>query len=49
MTVENSWIHDAADAAAQMYHTDGPGYLNGGTAPQNIGSSSKVGVVDHAA
>jgi Right handed beta helix region len=36
MTVSNSWIHDAADAAAQMYHTDGPGYLNGGTAPQNV-------------
>jgi hypothetical protein len=36
MTVGSSWIHDAADAAAQMYHTDGPGYLNGGTPPQNV-------------
>jgi hypothetical protein len=36
MIVTSSWIHDAADAAAQKYHTDGPGYLNGGTAPQNI-------------
>ena len=34
MTVTNTWIHDAADAAAQKYHTDGPGYLNGGTAPR---------------
>jgi hypothetical protein len=36
MTVQNTWIHDAADAAAQGYHTDGPGYLNGGGAPQNV-------------
>ena len=36
MTVQSSWIHDAADAAAQQYHTDGPGYLNGGTPPQNV-------------
>jgi hypothetical protein len=36
MTVSASWIHDAADAAAEQYHTDGPGYLNGGTPPQNV-------------
>jgi len=36
MTVQSCWIHDAADAAAQAYHTDGPGYLNGGTPPQNV-------------
>jgi hypothetical protein len=36
MTVSSSWIHDAADAAAQKYHTDGPGYLNGGVPPQNV-------------
>lgn len=34
--VTQCWIHDAADAAAQGYHTDGPGYLNGGTPPSNI-------------
>jgi len=36
MTVSSTWIHDAADAAAQQYHTDGPGYLNGGTPPRNL-------------
>jgi hypothetical protein len=36
MIVESTWIHDAADAALQQYHTDGPGYLNGGTPPQNV-------------
>ena len=36
MTVQGSWIHDAADAAAQAYHTDGAGYLNGSTGPQNV-------------
>jgi hypothetical protein len=36
MTIQNCWIHDAADAAAQGYHTDGPGYLNNGAAPQNV-------------
>lgn len=32
----NSWIHDAAYAATQGYHTDGPGYLNGTAAPSNV-------------
>jgi peptidoglycan hydrolase-like protein with peptidoglycan-binding domain len=36
MIVSNSWIHDAADSALQSYHTDGPGYLNGATPPQNV-------------
>jgi hypothetical protein len=36
MTIQSCWIHDAADAAAQGYHTDGPGYLNNGAAPQNV-------------
>ncbi len=35
-TLTDCWIHDAADAGPQSYHTDGPGYLNGGTPPQNI-------------
>ena len=36
ITINACWIHDAADAAAQGYHTDGPGYLNGGAPPPNI-------------
>lgn len=36
MTISDCWIHDAADAALQAYHTDGPGYLNGGAPPSNI-------------
>jgi len=36
MICENTWIHDAADADPQNYHTDGPGYLNGGTGPDNV-------------
>src|SRR5262249_5959305 len=36
LTVNSSWIHDGADAAAQQYHTDGPGYLNGGGPPSNV-------------
>jgi hypothetical protein len=36
MTLSDSWLHDAADAAAQSYHTDGAGYLNGGTPPNNV-------------
>jgi hypothetical protein len=36
MTMQDCWIHDCANAAPQGYHTDGPGYLNGGTPPQNI-------------
>jgi hypothetical protein len=30
------WIHDAANPDPKGYHTDGPGYLNGGTAPKNM-------------
>jgi hypothetical protein len=34
--VEDSWIHDAANPDAQGYHTDGPGYLDGGGGRKNI-------------
>lgn len=34
--IDNCWIHDAANASPQGYHTDGPGYLNGTTPPQNV-------------
>lgn len=33
--IQHNWIHDAANADLQEYHTDGPGYLNGGPAPSN--------------
>jgi hypothetical protein len=41
ITITNTWMHDAANSESQPnrdsgYHTDGPGYLNGGTAPKNI-------------
>jgi hypothetical protein len=36
MNITNNWIHDAANAGPQGYHTDGPGYLNGGAGPSNI-------------
>jgi len=36
MVLTNSWIHDSANASAQGYHTDGPGYLNGGAGPSNV-------------
>lgn len=36
MTVRDCWIHDSANTSPQGYHNDGPGYLNGGTPPQNI-------------
>lgn len=36
ITITSNWIHDAADSGPQSYHTDGPGYLNGGTAPSNV-------------
>jgi len=36
MTITNNWIHDAATAGPQGYHTDGPGYLNGGAGPSNV-------------
>jgi hypothetical protein len=36
MTFTNNWIHDAADASPQGYHTDGIGYLNGGAGPSNV-------------
>jgi hypothetical protein len=33
---DDGYEYGLNDAAAQMYHTDGPGYLNGGTPPQNV-------------
>jgi len=36
MTVRDCWFHDSANTSPQGYHNDGPGYLNGGTPPQNI-------------
>jgi hypothetical protein len=36
MNVTNNWIHDAANASPQGYHTDGAGYLNGGAGPSNV-------------
>jgi Abnormal spindle-like microcephaly-assoc'd, ASPM-SPD-2-Hydin len=36
MNITNNWIHDAANASSQGYHTDGPGYLNGGAGPSNV-------------
>ena len=32
----NNWIHDAADDSPQSYHTDGIGYLDGGTGTSNV-------------
>jgi hypothetical protein len=34
--VRDTWIHDAANPHAQNYHTDGPGYLDGGGGRSNI-------------
>jgi hypothetical protein len=36
VTVSDTHIHDSANPSPQSYHTDGPGYLNGGTPPSNI-------------
>jgi hypothetical protein len=36
INITNNWIHDAANAAPQSYHTDGAGYLNGGAGPSNV-------------
>ncbi len=36
MTITNNWIHDAANPTEQSYHTDGIGFLNGNTAPNNV-------------
>jgi hypothetical protein len=36
ITFQDCWFHDSANAAPNGYHTDGPGYLNGGAPPQNI-------------
>lgn len=36
IVLDNCWFHDAANDQPQGYHTDGPGYLNGGTPPQNV-------------
>jgi len=42
VNITNNWIHDGANCntvppgGSTNYHTDGPGYLNGGTPPQNI-------------
>jgi hypothetical protein len=34
--VRDTWIHDAANPVPQDYHTDGPGYLDGGGGRSNI-------------
>lgn len=34
--VRETWIHDAANPVPQDYHTDGPGYLDGGGGRSNI-------------
>ncbi len=36
MIVNACWIHDACNASPYGYHTDGTGYINGGTAPTNV-------------
>jgi len=36
MNVTNNWIHDAVNASPLGYHTDGPGYINGGAGPSNV-------------
>ena len=36
INITNNWIHDSANASPQSYHTDGPGYLNGGAGPSNV-------------
>ncbi|MHB8666782.1 MAG: choice-of-anchor D domain-containing protein [Burkholderiales bacterium] len=35
-TITNTWMHDAANSTEQVYHTDGYGYSNGATAPNNV-------------
>ena len=35
-TITNNWMHDIVDPSPQVYHTDGPGYSNGATGPNNI-------------
>lgn len=36
MCVTNCWMHDAANASPNSYHTDILGYVNGGAGPSNI-------------
>ncbi len=36
ITITDNWMHDAADAGPQGYHTDGVGYLNSGAGPSNV-------------
>jgi hypothetical protein len=36
ITYQDCWFHDAANFMPNDYHTDGPGYLNGGVPPKNI-------------
>ena len=36
INITNSWIHDGANSFPQGYHTDGPGYLDNTTPPQNV-------------
>jgi Abnormal spindle-like microcephaly-assoc'd, ASPM-SPD-2-Hydin len=36
ITITNTWMHDAANPTEQAYHTDGYGYSNGNTAPNNV-------------
>ncbi len=35
-TITNTWMHDAANPTEQAYHTDGYGYSNGATGPNNV-------------
>ena len=36
ITITNNWMHDIANPSEQAYHTDGYGYSNGATAPNNV-------------
>jgi hypothetical protein len=36
VTITNNHMHDIANPTEQLYHTDGPGYSNGGVAPNNV-------------
>jgi hypothetical protein len=36
ITITNNWVHDIPNPTEQVYHTDGIGYLNGNTAPENV-------------
>jgi Right handed beta helix region len=42
MIINRCWIHDAANPSPKGYHTDGVGYLDGGSAPSNITVSNCI-------